>query len=149
MLFFAPAALFAQNDIQYLGKQFFAVTVAHADSSSKWYEDVFRMKLIKEYKSPDGKIHVRILGNGYLKVELVQNENSYPECSVLKDGKYKVRNCFKAGVYVVNIKSAEAYCRKKNVNIKYGPFDDNETNSKSFIIEDTNGLLIQVLQELQ
>lgn len=137
----------AQDILQYTGKQFFAVTVSNTDSTSKWYEEIFNMKLLKEYKSPDGKIHVRILGNGYLKVEIVQNANSLPECSVTKDQKTKVTSCFKAGMYVGNIKSAEAYFRKLNVNIKYGPFDDKETNSKSFIIEDVNGLLIQVIED--
>lgn len=137
----------AQAPIEYIGKQFFAITVPNTDSASKWYEEVFQLKLLKEFKSAERNIHVRIIGNTHLKIEIVQNENSLSECSVQKDNKLRVRSCFKAGVYVTNMAATEAYLRQKNVLIKYGPFEDKETHTRSFIIEDPNGFMIQVFED--
>ena len=137
----------AQGTIDYISKQFFAITVPNTDSTSKWYEEVFQLKLLKEFKSAERNIHVRIVGNNHLKIEIVQNENSLSECSVQKDNKLRVRSCFKAGVYVTNIAATEIYLHKRNVTIKYGPFDDKETHTRSFIIEDPNGFMIQVFED--
>lgn len=139
----------AQDSMEYTGKHFFAITVPNTDSTSKWYEEIFQLKLLKEFKSAEKNIHVRIIGNNHLKVELVQNENSLSECSVQKDDKIRVRSCFKAGLYVNNIALAQAYLRKRSVLIKYGPFEDKETHTRSFIIEDPNGFLIQVLADIR
>lgn len=146
-LLFANSSL-AQNLMEYTGKQFFAITVPNTDSTSEWYEEIFQMKLLKEFRSVEKNIHVRIIGNNHLRVEIVQNENSLSGCSVQKDDKIRVRSCFKAGLYVNNMASAEAYLRERNVIIKHGPFEDKEIHARSFIIEDPNGFMIQVLEDI-
>lgn len=149
--FFTLTTLKAQNKIQYTGIQFFAISVSNADSTSKWYEDIFEMKLLKEIKPADGSIHVRIIGNQFLKVEIIQDKTSksYTECGVEQNQIFRMRGYFKTGFYVSNILETEKYFRNKKITIKHGPFDDKETNSRSLIIEDINGFLIQVLEEMK
>jgi hypothetical protein len=149
--FFTLTTLKAQNNIRYTGIQFFAISVSSADSTSKWYEDVFAMTLLKEIKTADGNFHIRIIGNQFLKIEIIQDKasKSYTDCGVEQDQIYRVRGYFKTGFYVSSISEAEKYFRNKKVKIKHGPFDDKETNSRSLIIEDINGFLIQVMEEMK
>jgi hypothetical protein len=144
---FSANCIKAQEEIKYSGKQFFAVSARNTDSTSAWYERVFRVKLLKEIKPGNG-IHVRILGNEHVMIEIAQPIRSgtieYPGAE--KD-RFTIPGYFKIGFYVADIVLAEKYFRGKNVNILHGPFDDKETNSRSFIMEDINGDMIQVLEE--
>lgn len=141
----------AQDGLQYTGKQFFAITVPNTSATSKWYEDVFQMKLLKEIKTPDTRIHIRIIGNDFLKIEILQTRNSksLADLNIKKDQSFTVQGMFKTGFYVADVARAEAYFREKKVVIQNEIFEDQETHSKSLIIRDINGLLIQVMQEIK
>jgi hypothetical protein len=140
----------AQNRITFVGKQFIALSVSDTDSTSKWYEDVFALKLLKEVKTPDNRIHTRIIGNEQLVVEIIQirNSKSLEELKLNKDQPFAVQGPFKYGFYVRDLSQAQAYLREKKVVIKHEIFEDQDTHSKSLIIQDSNGNLVQVLQEL-
>jgi hypothetical protein len=140
----------AQNRITFVGKQFIALSVSDTDSTSKWYEDIFALKLLKEVKTPDNRIHTRIIGNEQLVVEIIQirNSKSLEELKLNKDQPFSVQGPFKYGFYVRDLSQAQAYLREKKVVIKHEIFEDQDTHSKSLIIQDSNGNLVQVLQEL-
>lgn len=61
--------LYAQTFVPgIVGKNFIAMTVSNADSTSLWYESVFGLKLLKEIKTADGSAYGRIEGNEFLMV---------------------------------------------------------------------------------
>ena len=141
----------AQDGLPYAGKHFFAISVENTEATSKWYEDVFQMKLLKEIKTPDNRIHVRIVGNDFLQIEILQTKNSksVTDFNIKAGQQFTMRGFFKTGFYVTDISKAESYFRAKKVTINHGIFEDKNTQSKSLIIEDNNGLLIQVSQEVK
>jgi hypothetical protein len=147
---FAVISINAQDNLSFAGKQFIALSVANTDSTSKWYEDVFQLTLLKEVRTPDNRIHTRVIGNDQLVVELIQTRNSKPleELKISKDQPFNVQGPFKYGFYVRDLTQTQAYLREKKVVIKHEIFEDQNTHSKSLIFQDLNGCLIQVLQEL-
>ena len=138
----------AQPEIGLSGKQFFALSVGNADSTSAWYEYVFQLKLLKEIKTPDGAVHVRIVGNDDLLLEIIQPKDSktLADAGVDPGQPFKLQGIFKVGIYVRDIKEAEKYLRQKNAVIKHGAFDDKDTQTTSLVIEDVNRNLIQIIQ---
>jgi len=146
----AVLSIQAQDKLSFAGKQFIALSVANTDSTSRWYEDVFQLALLKEIRTPDNRIHTRIIGNGQLVVEIIQTRNSksLEELKLNKGQPFNVRGPFKYGFYVRDLAQAEAYLHEKNVVIKHEIFEDQDTHSKSLILQDNNGNLIQLLQEL-
>lgn len=142
-------ALSAQSGLTYTGKQFIALSVPNAATTSRWYEDVFGLQLIKEIQPPGGKIHVRIVGNDWLLVEILQNAEAktLADCGV--SSRVLLPSYFKAGFYVSDLAKAKEYLDSKKVVIKNGPYDDKEIKSKSMIIEDVNGYLIQLFEAIK
>jgi hypothetical protein len=147
---FAFPSLNAQHKLNLSGKQFIAISVPHTDSTSKWYEDVFDLKLLKEIKTPDNRVHARVIGNGQLVVEIIQTRNSQSleQLKLNKDQPFTIQGMFKYGFYVKDLPQAAAYLRDKKVLIKHEIFEDKDTKSRSFIIQDLNGQLIQLLEDL-
>jgi hypothetical protein len=81
----------AKQPFRFTGKQFFAITVSNADSASRWYEQLFDLKLMKEIKLDKEGVHVRIVGNEQLTLEFVQTRTSFdPSRGNEDDGK---RSC--------------------------------------------------------
>ena len=147
---FTVLSISAQDKINFAGKQFIALSVSNADSTSKWYEDVFALKLLKEIKTPDSRIHTRIIGNEQLVVEIIQTRNSksLEELKLKKDQPFTVQGPFKYGFYVRDLSQTLSYLREKKVVIKHEIFEDQDTHSKSLIFKDINGNFVQVLQDL-
>lgn len=147
---FAVLSISAQGKISFAGKQFIALSVSNTDSTSKWYENVFDLKLLKEIKAPDNRIHTRIIGNEQLVVEIIQTRNSksLEELRLNKDQPFAVQGPFKYGFYVRDLTQVHTYLREKKVVIKHEIFEDQDMHTKSFIFQDINGAFIQVLQEL-
>jgi hypothetical protein len=147
---FAVLSINAQDKISFAGKQFIALSVANTDSTSKWYEDVFQLTLMKEVRTPDNRIHTRIIGNGQLVVEIIQTRNSksLEDLKLNKGQPFNVQGPFKYGFYVRNLTQAQTYLHEKKVVIKHEIFEDQDTHSKSLIFQDINGNLIQLLQDL-
>jgi hypothetical protein len=138
----------AQDQMLISGQHFLALSVSNADATSKWYEDVFQLRLLKEIKTPDGSVHIRIIGNDHLLVEIIQQKDSKTIADAGVDPRqpYELQGIFKAGIYVRDIFQAEKYLKQKEVLVKHGVFDDAETQTKSLIITDADENLIQVIQ---
>lgn len=141
----------AQDSLLYAGKSFFAISVPDAMTASNWYEDIFQLKLLKEIKQPENGVHVRIVGNDFLLVEILEHKASvgFKDARVPNNQQPMLQHIFKAGIYVRNVYTAIAWLQLKQVSIKNGPFDDKTTGIRSVIIEDPNGLLIQLMEEIK
>ena len=132
-----------------IGKSFIALNASNADSTARWYEEMFGVKLLKEIKVADGSGHIRIEGNQFLMVEIIQAKGSrtFSDCQLQKGQSHLLRGYFKAGIFVTNIEKAEKYFQSKGASIPHRMFSDKETAMKSFIVEDPNGNLLQFIQE--
>ena len=132
-----------------IGKTFFAVNVSNADSTSRWYEEAFGLKLLKEIKTADGSAHVRIEGNDFLMVEILQakDSRSLDECNLQRQQSHLLRGYFKVGIFVSDVRKAEEYFKIKGIAIRHPVFQDKETSTSSFILEDPNGNMLQFLQQ--
>ena len=132
-----------------IGKTFFALNVSNADSTSRWYEEVFGLKLLKEIKTVDGSAHIRIEGDEFLMVEILQSRDSrtLSDCNLRQEQSHLMRGFFKTGFFVSDIHRAEEYFKTKGIAIRHPVFQDKETATSSFILEDPNGNLLQFLQQ--
>lgn len=130
------------------GKQFFALSVSSTDSVAAWYENIFDLRLLKEIKSPDGTVDIKIIGNENLTIEILSHKNSksMSDCGVEIDQPFRMKGIFKMGIYVKDVDSAQAYLQHKNVAIKNKIFTDKETNTRSFVIMDVRQNLIHLIQ---
>jgi hypothetical protein len=139
----------AQIESEITGKQFIALSVASTAASSAWYEQLFNMKLVKEIKPADQSVHIRIIGNENLTIEIIQlnNSKSLADCSLPQGETHRLKGIFKTGLYVKDIEWAEKYFRGKNVPIRHSIFEDSEMQIRSFIMTDLDGNMIQILQQ--
>jgi len=131
-----------------IGRNLIALSVSSADSTARWYEDMFGLKLLKEIKPADGSAHIRIEGSEFLLVEIIQMKESkaISECQLQKDQSHLLRGFFKDGLFVRDVQKAVDYFKAKGVAIKHGIFRDKETATMSFLLEDPNGNLLQFIQ---
>jgi hypothetical protein len=132
-----------------IGKSFIALNVTDADSTAGWYEEMFGLKLLKEIKTADASAHIRIEGNELLMVEIIQMKRSkaISDCQLQQDQSHLLKGFFKTGVFVRDVQKAEDYFKSKGVTIRHSVFSDKETATRSFILEDPNGNLLQFIQE--
>lgn len=142
-------ALYSQSRLDIIGKSFIALNVSNADSTARWYEEMFGVKLLKEIKPTDGSAHVRIEGNDFLMVEILQvkGSKSIGDCNLKKDQSHMLAGYFKAGVFVRDAQKAQDYFKSKGVAIRHDVFSDEDTGTKSFILEDPNGNMLQFLEK--
>lgn len=138
-----------ENEIGLSGNQFFALSVSNADSVSAWYENVFQLKLLKEIRPADGSVHVRIIGNENLILEIIQHKGSksLTDCDIDRTQAYRMNGIFKIGLYVNDVQKAQNYLQQKKVAIKNSIFEDADTRTKSFVITDAKLNLIQIIQQ--
>ena len=131
-----------------IGKSFIAINASSADSIAQWYEEMFGLKLLKAIKVADGSAHIRIEGNEFLMVEIIEVKDSkvLTDCKLQQDQSHLLRGFFKAGVFVRDVQKAEDYFKAKGVAIKHSIFSDKETATLSFVLEDPNGNLLQFIQ---
>ena len=142
--------LYAQTFVPgIVGKNFIAMTVSNADSTSLWYENVFGLKLLKEIKTADGSAYCRIEGNEFLMVEILQLKDSRKiiDCNLKKEQAHLLRGFFKVGLFVRDVEKAEQYFRGKGIAIRHPLFHDKETATSAFILEDPSGNMLQFIED--
>lgn len=146
-LIFNDLSAQSQENIGFTGRQFFALDVVNADSSSAWYQNIFNLKLLKELR-PNNQIHIKITGNEQLMIEMIQNSNSKSLSDLAPEDTKSIhlRGIFKVGFYVTDINRTLNYFKDRGVKITHGIFKDDETRTFSFILEDPDGNLIHVSQ---
>lgn len=123
---------------------FFALSVADAEASSKWYREKIGMNIIMQMPKQD-KHTVVVLEGGGLIVELIQNDDALPLSKVTSGitNPILVHGIFKAGVIVEDLDKLVAIFRKRDVDIAYGPFPSRPGQRSNFIIRDNEGNMIQ------
>jgi hypothetical protein len=116
---------------------FFALSVADAEASAKWYAE--KLGLAVDMCTKSDKIAVIVLSGSGLVVELLQHDDA------VASGKDAVltRGFVKAGLVVENLDQTLAVLKARNVQIAYGPYPAKADAMGNFIIKDNAGNLIQ------
>lgn len=124
---------------------FFALSVADADASAKWYSEKLGLKLAMQVAKGKDTPAVRILAGGGLIVELVEIEKAVPlsKAAPSISASELVHGIFKAGVVVDDLDQVIALLKARDVPIFLGPFPARENSMRNLIIKDNAGNLVQ------
>lgn len=144
---FITQSLFAQNIIQVSQKSdhFVAISVLDFEQSKLWYEKFFGLKEIYNYQTESGDLKIGIYANSGFKIE-IQYHATASESKVPKDKQYLETGVFKYGLGIKNFSKAIDLFKRNNVNFVVEPFDDQVSGSRSAIINDNSGNLIQLFE---
>lgn len=145
-----PAPVATPAPILMSAPQFFAISVPDADASSRWYQDVLGLKVIREIKPVDGQVHVFILGSDSLHVEVLEMKGARPVAEVIPgaNGEFLVHGVFKAGFFVPSLEPVVAALKAKGVKFAFDITQD-QTGVRFVIIEDNSGNRIQIFDRPQ
>ncbi len=124
---------------------FFALSVADADASAKWYAEKLGLKLTMQVAKSNETPAVRILAGGGLIVELIDTDKAVPLSKAAPGiaSEELVHGIFKVGVVVDDLDEILALLKAKAVPTFLGPFPARENSMRNLIIKDNSGNLIQ------
>ena len=125
---------------------FFALSVADARASARWYQDKLGLAIVLDAPKQDRNTVIALEGGGLL-VELIQNDDARPLASVApatKGNGFLVHGMVKAGVIVSDFDAALAKLRERGVPLAFGPFPARANQRANFAIRDNAGNLVQV-----
>ncbi len=149
LLSLIPFAVGAQQPTPALSTShtFFAVSVADAEASARWYTEKLGLTVKTRVPRNDGtKSAMVLLQGGGLTVEIVQHDEAVPLRNFIPEprGSLYVHGIFKVGVAVGNFDSAIATLRARGVSIPIGPFPKRPDQPANAIIKDGDGNYIQI-----
>lgn len=123
---------------------FFALSVADARESAKWYEEKLGLRVVMD-PPKEGRSSVIVLEGGGLIVELIQDDDARPLEQVAPTVKSHilVHGPVKAGAIVEDFDGLVDGLRKRNVKIAYGPYPARADQRANVIVQDNAGNLIQ------
>jgi len=124
---------------------FFALSVADADASAKWYSEKLGLRLTMQVAKSKETPAVRILAGGGLIVELIETDKAVPLGKAAPGiaSEELVQGILKVGVLVDDLDEVLALLKAKAVPTFLGPFPARENNMRNVIIKDNSGNLIQ------
>jgi catechol 2,3-dioxygenase-like lactoylglutathione lyase family enzyme len=123
---------------------FFALSVADARASARWYSEKLGLAVVMEGPKHD-KVAVIVLEGAGLIVELIQNDDAVPlttAAPAVKD-RMLVHGMVKAGAIVSDFDGMLAKFKERSVPIAFGPYPAREGQRANVIIRDNAGNLIQ------
>ena len=142
---FIVLATFAQpaTSFEYT-PSFSAIVVKNMETSSKWYQSVFNLKVKDQVKDDNAGYNIVILESPSLTLELLQLKNSFNP----KEG--KSGNVEPFGLLKIGFKTKDMdACLKQlaSLNITVPQiWTDSETKKRNFLITDPDGNLIQFFE---
>lgn len=104
--------------------------------SIKFYENVLDLKLSKRFNA--GPNEIAFLNAGNIEIELIQSE---------EDTKISHSNNISLGFSINSVDSTMDKLKAEGINIYSGPFKPNP-HIKFFFIKDPNGVLIQLVEQI-
>ena len=152
LLFTLPALSVAQPSTSAAGTPamsatgaFFALSVADAHASARWYAEKLGLTVVMEAPRQEKTAVIVLEGNGLI-VELIEQDQAVP-LSVAAPGVKNdllVHGVVKAGAIVSDFDSTVAILKQRNVEIAFGPYPATANQRANVIIKDNAGNLIQL-----
>ena len=123
---------------------FSAIIVKNIDSSSKWYQSVFDLKVKEQMKDEKAGYNIIILESRSYTLELLELKNSFNP----KDGKAQnteAQGIFKFGFHVKNMDDCLRHLQALKISVPQ-VWTDSKTKKRNFLITDLDGNLIQFFE---
>ena len=151
---FILVAVFGQSQNSFgqlpiIGKSFFALTVKNADSIARWYSTTFRLQSLKEINDTAMGVVVKIIGNDNMMIEILQMRDSKNAKDWGLKTNFQLHGFVKIGFFVKNLQEVQKYFDQNSIKIKHGPFTDEASKTKSLIISDCEGNLVQFFEDIK
>ena len=147
----APALSLAQPSTSATAKPamtasgaFFALSVADAHASAKWYSEKLGLTVVMEAPKQE-KAAAIVLEGGGLIVELIQHDEAVPLNTAAPGVKSNifVHGMVKAGAIVSDFDKTLAMLKERGVPIAFGPYPAKASQRANVIVQDNTGNLIQ------
>lgn len=146
---FCCAYLFSQAQKAPFSYQpyFSAVVVKNLETSSKWYQSVFDLKVKTEMKDPNQVYNIAILESPVFALELLELKGSLVKGDFLKDKPQgtEIQGHFKIGFRISDVTHCLKRLKELNIEVP-NVWTDQGTGKKNFLIKDPDGNLIQFFE---
>ena len=142
-IIFASLNSIAQPSFDYT-PSFSAIVVKNVDTSSKWYQSVFNLKVREQMKDENAGYNIVILESPALVMELLELKKSFNP----KEGKsqdMQAQGLFKFGFNVKDMDACLKHLGKLNITVPQ-VWTDSKTKKRNFLISDPDGNLIQFFE---
>lgn len=137
----------AQNSSQARYEPYFAaVIVKNVDTSAKWYQSVFDLK-VKNRINAEGGFRIVIMESSSLLLELIENA-SWPDQKKLlanQPAGTRIQGFFKIGFRVPDMNTWLSHLATMKV-VPDRIYTDSDTKKRNFLINDPDGNLIQFFE---
>jgi catechol 2,3-dioxygenase-like lactoylglutathione lyase family enzyme len=120
---------------------FWALSVADVAASTRWYSEIFGLRVLFSVPRANGAA-VSVLGGGGLIVELVQLDSAV----ALPREPQRAHGYFKSGLMVDDLTRTLATLRARGAQVFMGPFPARDGQRANVIIRDNAGNLIQLFE---
>ncbi len=136
----APPAIFGKPS-----GNFFAISVADAAATSRWYQDKLGFRVAKEGSAREGKVRFVLLESDGAIVEIIQQADakSLKQIAPEISDSYLVHGIFKMGIIVADLDRVYASVKQHGIPIAYEIMPARDIPYRSFSIRDNEGNLIQ------
>jgi catechol 2,3-dioxygenase-like lactoylglutathione lyase family enzyme len=123
---------------------FFALSVADAQASARWYSEKLGLKIVMQPPRTNQATAIILEGGGLI-VELVQQQEARPLKAIAPGLSHTalVHGIFKAGVIVEDFDRMIAALKARNVPLAFGPFPRTAEQRANAAVRDNEGNLIQ------
>ncbi|HET7707992.1 MAG TPA: VOC family protein [Sphingomicrobium sp.] len=127
---------------------FFALSVADADASAKWYSEKLGLSVILRPPAQNGTRMIAV-GGGGLMVELIERKGAAPLKQIAPQIGHDtlVHGIFKAGVVVEDWEGLISVLKARGVPMAIGPFPRSAEQRANLMIRDNEGNYIQFFEK--
>jgi glyoxalase/bleomycin resistance protein/dioxygenase superfamily protein len=123
---------------------FFALSVADAEASAKWYAEKLGLGVAMQLAKTKDSPAIRVMAGGGLIVELIETDALPPgKAAPVVASPERSQGIFKVGIVVENLDQIIAVLKTRDVPLFLGPFPAKENGMRNLIIKDNAGNLIQ------
>ena len=126
----------------------YAIVVQDIETSVRWYQSVFGLKLRNRNDSPERGSKIAVLHSGDALLELIEVNTSLSHDRILngKSQRTLIQGFSKIGFKVSDLDASLKQLQKANVKFFGDVYTDSFSNKRSFLISDPDENLIQIFE---
>ena len=122
---------------------FFALSVADAPASARWYRDELGFTIVREGEAPNKIAKFALLQRANSVIEIVEHRSARPLNSSGVKNAHELHGIFKLGFVVPDLDRIYARVKARTLTIAYDLMPAQDVPLRSFTIRDNSGNLVQ------
>lgn len=146
---FSNHSAFAQS----LKPHIIAIVVSDLEQATEWYENTLELTLYKELNFPEyDSLKINFLKRESFQIELIEKKTAFSIKEYVKDYDANVEPLIgfcKVSFLVPDVESEYERIKKLNVEEFMGITEDKDFMTEYFFVKDTDGNLIQFIEQLE